>query len=90
MSTNVLMKQNLDACISDVGLTALMNASATNNYGALEVTDYMKSTSQSSDVYSFSWLLLEMFAGNKVYYVINDPPKPARSLLREEWRVQML
>ncbi|KAL1337362.1 hypothetical protein HN51_032040 [Arachis hypogaea] len=96
-STNVLISQELDACISDVGLPPLMNTPATmsraNGYRAPEVTDAKKIT-QKSDVYSFGVLLLEMLTGKTPmrhpgHEDIVDLPRWVKSVVREEWTAEV-
>ncbi|MCI59319.1 putative inactive receptor kinase, partial [Trifolium medium] len=56
-----------DGCITDVGLTPLMNTSSTmsrsNGYRAPEASESRNITTQKSDIYNFGVLLLEMLAG---------------------------
>ncbi|KAK2390941.1 putative inactive receptor kinase [Trifolium repens] len=96
-STNVLITEEFDSCISDVGLPPLMNAPATmsrtNGYRAPEVTDSKKIT-QKSDVYSFGVLLLEMLTGKiplryPGYEDVVDLPRWVRSVVREEWTAEV-
>ncbi|XP_058786637.1 probable inactive receptor kinase At5g58300 [Vicia villosa] len=96
-STNVLITQEFDSCISDVGLPPLMNAPATmsrtNGYGAPEVTDSKKIT-QKSDVYSFGVLLLEMLTGKTPlrypgYEDVVELPRWVKSVVREEWTAEV-
>lgn len=96
-STNVLITEEFDSCISDVGLPPLMNAPATmsrtNGYRAPEVTDSKKIT-QKSDVYSFGVLLLEMLTGKVPmrypgYEDVVDLPRWVKSVVREEWTAEV-
>ncbi|OIW15309.1 hypothetical protein TanjilG_10749 [Lupinus angustifolius] len=96
-STNVLINQDFDACISDTGLCPLMNTPAAmsrlNGYRAPEVTDSKKIT-QKSDVYSFGVLLLEMLTGKTPlrypgYEEVVDLPRWVRSVVREEWTAEV-
>ncbi|XP_061339139.1 probable inactive receptor kinase At5g58300 isoform X3 [Gastrolobium bilobum] len=96
-SCNVLITQELDGCIADVGLKHLMNPSATmsrvNGYLAPEVTESRKIT-QKSDVYSFGVLLLEMLTGKTPlgypgYDDMVDLPRWVRSVVREEWTAEV-
>ncbi|KAL1290629.1 hypothetical protein AAHE18_20G143100 [Arachis hypogaea] len=96
-STNVLISQELDACISDIGLPPLMNTPATmsraNGYRAPEVIDAKKIT-QKSDVYSFGVLLLEMLTGKTPmrhpgHEDIVDLPRWVKSVVREEWTAEV-
>ncbi|XP_019430937.1 PREDICTED: probable inactive receptor kinase At5g58300 isoform X2 [Lupinus angustifolius] len=96
-STNVLINQELEACISDVGLAPVMNTSPTisraNGYRAPEVTDSKKIT-QKSDVYSFGVLLLEMLTGKTPlmhpgHEDVVDLPRWVRSVVREEWTAEV-
>lgn len=101
-STNVLLTQDLEACISDVGLSPLMNfpAAATmsrraTGYRAPEAID-MRKMSHKSDVYSFGVLLLEMLTGKSTlqyagHYdnVVVDLPRWVKSVVREEWTAEV-
>lgn len=101
-STNVLLTQDLEACISDVGLSPLMNfpAAATmsrraTGYRAPEAID-MRKMSHKSDVYSFGVLLLEMLTGKTTlqyagHYdnVVVDLPRWVKSVVREEWTAEV-
>ncbi|KAJ7959504.1 Receptor-like kinase [Quillaja saponaria] len=96
-ASNVLITQDLDGCISDVGLSPLMNSAATmsktTGYCAPEVTDSRKIT-QKSDVYSFGVLLLEMLTGKtplqyQGYDNAVDLPRWVKSVVREEWTAEV-
>ncbi|KAI4306578.1 hypothetical protein L6164_029841 [Bauhinia variegata] len=96
-SSNVLITQDLDGCITDVGLAPMMNQPATmsraNGYRAPEVTDSRKIT-HKSDVYSFGVLLLEMLTGKiplryPGYDDVVDLPRWVRSVVREEWTAEV-
>lgn len=96
-SSNVLLTQDLDGCISDVGLAPLINfpttATRTIGYRAPEVTEARKA-SQKSDVYSFGVLLLEMLTGkaplqHSGHDDVVDLPRWVRSVVREEWTAEV-
>ncbi|KAL6131735.1 hypothetical protein ACLB2K_070109 [Fragaria x ananassa] len=101
-STNVLLTEELEACISDVGLTPLMNfpvatsmSRRATGYRAPEAID-MRKMSDKSDVYSFGVLLLEMLTGkttlqNAGHYddVVVDLPRWVKSVVREEWTAEV-
>lgn len=96
-SSNVLLYRDLEACISDFGLTQLLNsgtaASRVVGYRAPEVTETRKVT-QKSDVYSFGVLLLELLTGKAPNQVsINDEgidlPQWVQSVVREEWTAEV-
>ncbi|ESW13325.1 hypothetical protein PHAVU_008G186900 [Phaseolus vulgaris] len=96
-SSNVLITQEHDGCITDVGLTPVMTTqstmSKTNGYRAPEVTEYRRIT-QKSDVYSFGVLLLEMLTGKAPmgysgYEDMVDLPRWVRSVVREEWTAEV-
>ncbi|KAB2598418.1 inactive receptor kinase [Pyrus ussuriensis x Pyrus communis] len=96
-STNVLLTQELEACISDVGLSPLMNFPPTMSramgYRAPEAIDMRKIT-HKSDVYSFGVLLLEMLTGKITlqypsYDCVVDLPRWVKSVVREEWTAEV-
>lgn len=97
-SSNVLLTQDHDGCISDVGLTPLMNfpatLSRTTGYRAPEVVETRKIT-QKADVYSFGVVLLEMLTGKVPHQypgshdVVVDLPRWVRSVVREEWTAEV-
>ncbi|XP_044461020.1 probable inactive receptor kinase At5g58300 [Mangifera indica] len=97
-SSNVLLTQDLDGCISDVGLAPLMNYSPATKprkigYRAPEVIETRK-VSQKSDVYSFGVLLLEMLTGkaplqHSGHEDVVDLPRWVRSVVREEWTAEV-
>ncbi|XP_074280539.1 putative inactive receptor kinase At5g58300 [Silene latifolia] len=93
-STNVLISQDREGCISDFGLPLLMNfqgiTSRSVGYHAPEVVEARKAT-QKSDVYSFGVLLLEMLTGKAPLKTshsqidVIDLPRWVQSVVREEW-----
>lgn len=92
-SSNVLLTQDLEACITDFGLAQIVNfppiISRILGYRAPEAIDTRKLT-QKSDVYSFGVLLLEMLTGKiPIRYPghneVVDLPRWVRSVVREEW-----
>ncbi|MED6158656.1 hypothetical protein PIB30_034713 [Stylosanthes scabra] len=96
-STNLLITQELDGCITDVGLTPLINTPPTmsraNNYVAPEVIESRKITPKS-DVYSFGVILLELLTGKSPlgyagYEDMVDLPRWVRSVVREEWTAEV-
>ncbi|KAJ7959960.1 Receptor-like kinase [Quillaja saponaria] len=96
-SSNVLLNQYNDGCISDFGLTPLMNVPATPSrsagYRAPEVIETRKHT-HKSDVYSFGVLLLEMLTGKAPLQSpgrddMADLPRWVQSVVREEWTAEV-
>uniref|UniRef100_A0A2P2LUU5 Protein kinase domain-containing protein n=1 Tax=Rhizophora mucronata TaxID=61149 RepID=A0A2P2LUU5_RHIMU len=96
-SSNVLISQDHDGCISDFGLTPLMNVpvtpSRTVGYRAPEVIESRKHT-HKSDVYSFGVLLLEMLTGKAPLQSPGrddtaDLPRWVQSVVREEWTAEV-
>ncbi|XP_010453493.1 PREDICTED: probable inactive receptor kinase At5g58300 [Camelina sativa] len=92
-SSNVIMKQESDACISDFGLTPLMAVPIAPmrgaGYRAPEVIETRKHT-HKSDVYSFGVLILEMLTGKSPIQSPSredmvDLPRWVQSVVREEW-----
>ncbi|KAE8688836.1 putative inactive receptor kinase [Hibiscus syriacus] len=96
-SSNVLLSQDHEGCISDLGLTPLMNVPATPSrtagYRAPEVIETRKHT-HKSDVYSFGVLLLEMLTGkaplqSPIRDDMVDLPRWVQSVVREEWTAEV-
>lgn len=96
-SSNILLSRDHDGCISDIGLTSLMNLMATKSrgagYRAPEMIETRKAT-QKSDVYSFGVLLLEMLTGKAPIQSSGreeaiDLPRWVRSVVREEWTAEV-
>lgn len=96
-ASNVLLSQDVDGCISDFGLTPLMNVPATPSrgagYRAPEVIETRKHT-HKSDVYSFGVLLLEMLTGKAPLQSpgredMVDLPRWVQSVVREEWTAEV-
>lgn len=98
-STNVLITQELDGWITDVGLTPLMSTLSTmsrsNGYRAPELTESRKIATQKSDVYSFGVILLEMLTGkiplgySGYDHDMVDLPRWVRSVVHEEWTAEV-
>ncbi|KAK9280592.1 hypothetical protein L1049_014286 [Liquidambar formosana] len=95
-ASNVLLNQDRDGCVSDLGLTPLMNFPATSRsagYRAPEVMEARKHT-HKSDVYSFGVLLLEMLTGKAPLQSpgrddMVDLPRWVQSVVREEWTAEV-
>ncbi|KVH94139.1 Leucine-rich repeat-containing protein [Cynara cardunculus var. scolymus] len=96
-ASNVLINQDMDGCISDIGLPPLMNtpsSSHTAGYRAPEVVETRKH-SHKSDVYSFGVLLLEMLTGKQPIQspgredMVVDLPRWVQSVVREEWSAEV-
>lgn len=96
-STNVLITEDLDGCLTDVGLASMMNFPMTKSratgYRAPEVTEAKKIT-HKSDVYSFGVLLLELLTGKTPlhypgYDDVVDLPRWVRSVVHEEWTAEV-
>lgn len=92
-SSNILLTNLYEACVSDFGLAHLVGPSSTPNritgYRAPEVTDARK-VSHKADVYSFGVLLLELLTGKAPSQsLLNeegvDLPRWVQSVVREEW-----
>ncbi|KAK7284932.1 hypothetical protein RJT34_19686 [Clitoria ternatea] len=100
-SSNVLLDKHGVACISDFGLSLLLNPvhaiARLGGYRAPEQTE-LKTLSQEADVYAFGVLLLEVLTGrapspspsptNRVELLEEqevDLPKWVRSVVKEEW-----
>ncbi|KAH0640945.1 hypothetical protein KY285_037531 [Solanum tuberosum] len=104
-SSNVLLDKNGVACISDFGLSLLLNPvhaiARLGGYKAPEQSE-IKRLSQKSDVYSFGVLLLEVLTGrapseypsptrprDEEEELPVDLPKWVRSVVRDEWTAEV-
>ncbi|KAL3834732.1 hypothetical protein ACJIZ3_009468 [Penstemon smallii] len=96
-SSNILLKEDLNAFVSDFGLSPMMNYIPVKyrvaGYRAPEVIETRK-VSPKSDVYSFGVLLLEMLTGKSPlqhsgYDEVVDLPRWVRSVVREEWTAEV-
>lgn len=104
-SSNVLLDKNGVACISDFGLSLLLNpAHAIAKLGGYRAPEQLevKRLSQKSDVYSFGVLLLEVLTGKAPSQYPSpmhprldeeeqavDLPKWVRSVVKEEWTAEV-
>ncbi|XP_076937549.1 leucine-rich repeat receptor-like protein kinase PXC1 [Bidens hawaiensis] len=102
-SSNVLLDKNGNACISDFGLSLLLNpAHATARLGGYKAPEQFetKRLSQKADVYSFGILLMEMLTGRAPNQYSSpsrveeeeqpvDLPKWVRSVVRDEWTAEV-
>lgn len=104
-SSNVLLDKNGVACISDFGLSLLLNPvhaiARLGGYKAPEQAE-VKRLSQKADVYSFGVLLLEVLTGRAPSHYPSptrprvdeeeqavDLPKWVRSVVKEEWTAEV-
>ncbi|KAF8406999.1 hypothetical protein HHK36_006120 [Tetracentron sinense] len=96
-SSNILLRPELAASVSDFGLYPLFGASAPPNrvagYRAPEVVETRKVTFKS-DVYSFGVLLLELLTGKAPNQASLgeegiDLPRWVQSVVREEWTAEV-
>ncbi|GKV06500.1 hypothetical protein SLEP1_g18394 [Rubroshorea leprosula] len=96
-SSNVLLKPDHGACISDFGLNPLFGNTTPPNrvagYRAPEVLETRKVTFKS-DVYSFGVLLLELLTGKAPNQASLgeegiDLPRWVQSVVREEWTAEV-
>ncbi|KAB1221236.1 hypothetical protein CJ030_MR2G020366 [Morella rubra] len=104
-SSNVLLDKNGVACISDFGLSLLLNPvhaiARLGGYRAPEQAE-IKRLSQTADVYSFGVLLLEVLTGKAPSQYPSptrlrmdeeeqavDLPKWVRSVVKEEWTAEV-
>jgi serine/threonine protein kinase len=98
MSSNVLLNQDNQGCISDFGLTSLINVpakpSGVAGYHAPEVIE-TGMHSHKSDVYSFGILLLELVTGKSPLQSPGhddmdvDLPRWVSSVVPEEWTAEV-
>ncbi|KAF8400720.1 hypothetical protein HHK36_014020 [Tetracentron sinense] len=92
-SSNILLRRDLDGCVSDFGLNTLFGVSIPGNRvagcRAPEVVETRKVTFMS-DVYSYGVLLLELLTGKAPNQASLgeegfDLPRWVQSVVREEW-----
>ncbi|XP_061993116.1 probable inactive receptor kinase At2g26730 [Rosa rugosa] len=96
-SSNILLRPDHDATVSDFGLNPLFGTSTPPNrvagYRAPEVVETRKVTFKS-DVYSFGVLLLELLTGKAPNQASLgeegiDLPRWVQSVVREEWTAEV-
>ncbi|OVA06373.1 Protein kinase domain [Macleaya cordata] len=97
-SSNVFLNSQNYGCVSDLGLTTLMNPvpppiSRAAGYRAPEVLDTRKAA-QPSDVYSFGVLLLELLTGKSPVHTTGGDEvihlvRWVQSVVREEWTAEV-
>ncbi|KAK9149771.1 hypothetical protein Scep_008528 [Stephania cephalantha] len=96
-ASNILLRTDLEACVSDFGLNPLFGTSTPPNrvagYRAPEVVETRKATFKS-DVYSFGVLLLELLTGKAPNQASLgeegiDLPRWVQSVVREEWTAEV-
>lgn len=96
-SSNVLLRPDHNACVSDFGLNPLFGTATPPNrvagYRAPEVVETRRVTFQS-DVYSFGVLLLELLTGKAPNQASLgeegiDLPRWVQSVVREEWTAEV-
>ncbi|XP_068651913.1 probable inactive receptor kinase At2g26730 [Aristolochia californica] len=96
-SSNVLLRTDLEAAVSDFGLNPLFGQTGPPNrvagYRAPEVVETRKATFKS-DVYSFGVLLLELLTGKAPNQASLgdegiDLPRWVQSVVREEWTAEV-
>ncbi|KAF8380108.1 hypothetical protein HHK36_027579 [Tetracentron sinense] len=97
-SSNIFLNTQKFGCVSDLGLTTLMNPvappiSRAAGYRAPEVTDTRKA-SQASDIYSFGVLLLELLTGKSPVHAMGGDEvihlvRWVHSVVREEWTAEV-
>ncbi|KAJ4832119.1 hypothetical protein Tsubulata_032537 [Turnera subulata] len=96
-SSNILLRPDHDACVSDFGLNPLFGTatppSRVAGYRAPEVVETRKVTFKS-DVYSFGVLLLELLTGKAPNQASLgeegiDLPRWVQSVVREEWTAEV-
>lgn len=96
-SSNILLRPDHDACVSDFGLNPLFGTatppSRVAGYRAPEVVESRKVTFKS-DVYSFGVLLLELLTGKAPNQASLgeegiDLPRWVQSVVREEWTAEV-
>ncbi|XP_047329881.1 probable leucine-rich repeat receptor-like protein kinase IMK3 [Impatiens glandulifera] len=94
-SSNVLLDQNVNAKISDYGISKLMTAAANSNviataaalgYRAPELSK-LKKANTKSDVYSLGVIMLELLTGRSPGEAMDgvDLPRWVASRVKEEW-----
>lgn len=97
-SSNVLIDQDMEACISDMGLVPIINITPTPSfqsagYLAPEVLESHKHF-HKSDVYSFGILLLEILTGKQPIQSPSrgdmvDLARWVQSVVKEEWTTEV-
>ncbi|MBA0852473.1 hypothetical protein Goshw_005705 [Gossypium schwendimanii] len=96
-STNILLRPDHEACMSDFGLNPIFSSTASSSrfsgYRAPEVVETGNVTFKS-DVYSFGVVLLELLTGKSPNQTSMgeegiDLPRWVQSVVREEWTAEV-
>ncbi|XP_023541330.1 probable inactive receptor kinase At4g23740 [Cucurbita pepo subsp. pepo] len=97
-ASNIFLNSKGYGCVSDVGLSVLMNsipvpATRTVGYRAPEVSDTRRA-SEAADVYSFGVVLLELLTGKCPIHVeggneVVNLVRWVKSVVREEWTAEV-
>ncbi|XP_075106852.1 putative inactive receptor kinase At2g26730 [Nicotiana tabacum] len=89
-STNILLNENMEACISEYGLMVNNEhqsfvAQSDNNIREDDSVTISARNAFKMDVYSFGVILLELLTGKPVQASGNDLARWVNSVVREEW-----
>lgn len=88
-STNVLLNDNMDPCISEYGLMVVDNHPQTNDLANDDPNGGRACSTFKVDIYGLGVILLELLTGKLVRNSGSDLAKWVHSVVKEEWTVEV-
>ncbi|XWS40770.1 hypothetical protein CRYUN_Cryun17cG0024100 [Craigia yunnanensis] len=91
-SSNIMLKKNMEPCISEYGLMVVDPQESSANVNGLQGTQQSKNSASNAfnaDIYGFGVILLELLTGKLVQNDGVDLTSWVHSVVREEWTVEV-
>lgn len=88
-SSNILMNNKMEPCISEYGLMVVENYIQANTLKTVDPTGGRAYATFKVDIYAFGVILLELLTGRLVQNTGFDLDKWVHSVVKEEWTVEV-